>query len=375
MAADVLSEAGLRLSIFEKRKGPGRKILVAGSSGLNISNNLAPQLFVKQYSGATPQFWETLFQEFSVANWIEFVEKSLGIRTFVGTTGHYFVEGMRASRFLRAWLTRLGKRGVEIYYHQQLSDFEKTGQGVRLKFGDKSFDFTAAVFALGGGSWEEPLPVWPALFESKGIAFEPWRSSNSGFKVAWPKALLEEAEGEPLKNVVMTSPRGKRQGDIVITKYGVEGMPVYHVGQSGRVHLDLQPALTVEKIIEKCEAVKENLASLRRLKKKVALSPAANALLFHLSLPESRKDLPALAALVKKFPLDLLAPQPLPEAISSAGGVKFSELSQTLELTKFPGIYLAGEMLDWDVSTGGFLIQAAVSQGRLAGTALRKRIS
>lgn len=370
MAADVVSAAGFSVSIFERRRGPGRKLLVAGSTGLNVSNNLPPPLFFRQYRGATPEFWAKLFQEFSVNDWLGFLEKELGIKTFMGSSGHYFVEGMRASRVLRAWLTRLGKRGVEIHYDRELSGIETTSGGVTLEFDDKKDSFAAVCLAMGGGSWEDTPPRWPGILKAKGVEVAPFQSSNAGFHVAWPPPFLAEAEGQPLKNVVMTSERGRRQGDVTITKYGVEGMPVYHVGTTGVVHLDLEPNQSAEKILERCRAVKENLSPLRRLKKKAGLSPAASALLFHCAPEATRGELAGLVALVKNFPLVLGDPRPLEEAISSSGGLKFSELGENLSLKKLPRVFAAGEMLDWDVSTGGFLIQASVSQGRLAGKSI-----
>lgn len=370
MTADVVSGAGHSVSIFEKRKGAARKLLIAGSSGLNVTNSLPPAEFARHYSGP-PDFWARILGDFSPQDWIHFIE-SLGIGTFKGTSGRYFVEDMKAPKFLQAWTQRLRARGVEFHFDRECVNFahdESSGKW-RLQFADSSTtEFDAVCFCLGGGSYEpseNPLR-WPAMFITKGVGFTEFTSSNAGFQIAWTEAFLKEAEGLPLKNITLTTRKGRRQGDAVITKYGMEGTPVYAVGVSGAATLDLKPDLSVEQILVKCRTVKENLSPIRRVKKQLKLSPAALALLFHFTPEPVLKDLERLARHIKEFPLELLGARPLAEAISSAGGLHLSELDEKLMLGKFPGIFAAGEMLDWDAPTGGFLIQACVSQGSSAG--------
>lgn len=372
MAADVLSMAGHSVSLFEKRKGPGRKLLVAGSSGLNISNAIGPKEFVRQYRGGTEEFWAQLFKIFSVRDWLSFIEKELHQKTFLGSSGHYFVEGMRASRLLRAWIHRLANQGVNFFYHHELIDFEVTSQGVRLDFKAKVIEYDAVGLALGGGSWEASLPEWPQMFLGKGIGFESWRPSNVGYQVAWPKGVLQEAEGLPLKNVVLSVGSQKKQGDLVITRYGIEGAPIYHLGKTGTALIDLEPNLTEAQILKKCDAVKENHSAIRRVFKKLSLCPATKAVLFHGVPPEKKQNLQELVKWIKAFPVELLGPQPLSEAISSAGGITFESFGSDLMLKKYPGVFVAGEMLAWDVPTGGFLIQGSASQGFLMGKSIEQ---
>jgi uncharacterized flavoprotein (TIGR03862 family) len=369
MAATVVSRAGIPVTLFEKRKSIGRKLLVAGSSGLNISNDLPPDEFARHYTGPL-ELWKEWLTQFSPQAWIQFIE-GLGIKTFLGTSGRYFIEDMKASRFLQTWREQLKEQGVDFALGQEVVDFTPEGE---LRFSEgPSQKFSAVCFSLGGGSWEDSPVVWPRMFEARGVTFHPFRPSNVGFRVDWPTALLAEAEGKPLKNVSLRSAKGIRRGEVMVTRYGVEGTPVYFVGQTGTAMLDLLPDLSVDQILEKFRRVKENLSPLRRVKKQLNLGEAALAVTFHCAPADVRSDGVRLAKWLKQVPLELKEPQPLSEAISSAGGIDLSEVDADLMLKKFPGIYCAGEMLDWDVPTGGFLIQGCVAQGFRVGTAIVKR--
>jgi uncharacterized flavoprotein (TIGR03862 family) len=371
MAASRAVQAGLKVRVFDKRKAPGRKLLVAGSSGLNITYECGPDEFVRYYSEPRERFTE-FFKAFGPLDWRTFIQKELGIPTFKGTSRRWFVasEGMKASGLLKAWVEQLTRQGVSFELGRECVGFESSAEEVRLRFADGGeAQVSAACFCLGGGSWEpseQPLR-WPVIFRAHGLEFREFAASNVGFQVDWPEALLAEAEGKPIKNVVLSSSRGERSGDLVITRYGIEGTPVYFAGETGQVTLDLKPDLSEEQLLRKLELVKENLSPLRRAKRHLNLGEGALALLFHLG---AGSDLKALAARIKKFPLELRAPQPLNEAISSSGGLSWSELDPTLMLKKFPGVFAAGEMIDWDAPTGGFLIQACVSQGHWAGQAM-----
>ena len=366
MAASVISQAGYAVTIFEKKSGPGKKLLIAGSSGLNITYDSPVEEFAENYQGKMD--FVQLLKAFSPEKWIEFIH-ALGIETFKGTSRRYFVEGMKASSLLKAWTDSLKKNGVEITFQQECTDYQSSRHGenteIQLSFSNgKSWTGSAVCFALGGGSYEpteNPLR-WPELFKRKGLLFIPFESSNVGFQVDWPEKLLQEVEGEPLKNIVLSSHKATRSGDAVITRYGIEGTPVYFAGALGTVHIDLKPDLSVKQILEKLETVKENMSPIRRAKKTLKLCPAALALVFHMA-PE-KLDLPQFAALIKKFPLTLKARQPLTEAISSSGGLDFQDLG--------PGVFAAGEMLNWDAPTGGFWIQGCVSQGYVAGKEIVK---
>ena len=376
MAATRLAARGVPATLFEKRKSPGRKLLVAGSSGLNISNSLPLAEFAAHYSPHPddPKFWQRVIGAFPPAQWIEFIE-SLGVPTFEGTSGRYFIEDMKASRFLQSWIKHLTTHGIEIQ-----TGFECTAitpQTRTLGFSDGSEQsFDAILFALGGGSWEPTeVPLrWPTLF--KDLAFASFESSNCGYRVDWPVKFTQEAAGKPLKKIIATSKRAKRPGDAMATDYGIEGPPIYFAGMTGEITLDLRPDLTEQQILEKLQAVRENLSPIRRVKKTLSLCDASLALVFHLSPKEvlNGSDLTPIAQRIKKFPLTLLGPQPLTEAISSSGGLSLGELDSEFMIKKWPGIYAAGEMLDWDVPTGGFLLQACVAQGAIAGDAIAARL-
>jgi len=376
MAAHVTSKAGYSVTLFEKKRGPGRKLLIAGSSGLNISFDAPTDEFWKNYRGPAEHF-RKLFEEFPSQAWFDFIHH-LGIKTFRGTSRRYFVEGLKASPLLRAWLKSLQDQNVKIQYHHECVGFDirpLPTPSIELHFAaGESQTFDAVCFALGGGSYEkDETPLrWPAFFAKKGLRFSPFRASNVGFEVAWPAGLLAEAEGLPLKGITLTTSLGSKAGDLMITHYGLEGTPIYHLGETGPAWLDLAPALSLEQLSAKTQTSRENLAPIRRVKKSLALCPAAQALLFHCTPREILSDLPALAARIKHFPLTLGQCRPISEAISSAGGLAFEELTESLMLKQYPGVFAAGEMLDWDAPTGGFLIQGCAAQGVLAAKGIRQ---
>lgn len=370
MAAHVLQLAGNQVILVEKRKSSGRKLLVAGSSGLNITFDCPLPAFINNYSAPTGRM-ERVLNHFTPMNWLQFIE-GLGIRTFKGTSRRYFIEGMKAATLLRKWVEVIERSGGIFEFQEELEDFEidTETQLIRLSFSSGEQKVAQAVcLSMGGGSWEkDEVPLrWPRIFERKGIGFTPFQSSNCGFQVEWPIRFLQEAEGQPIKNVVLTSSRGARHGELVITQYGVEGTPVYFAGEVGIVNLDLKPDLTEDQIRKKLTASRENLSPIRRVKKNLNLSPAALALIFHMTPQVILGDLEMLIQRLKKFPLHLKNRQPLSEAISSSGGVHWDELTDGLMLKKFPGVFLAGEMIDWDAPTGGFLIQGCVSMGHWVG--------
>jgi uncharacterized flavoprotein (TIGR03862 family) len=370
MAAFVLASAGAEVVIFEKRKSAGRKLLIAGSSGLNISYDCPENELHKFYRDPSGTF-SHVFKHYGRGDWLGFVGK-LGLETFKGTSRRYFVREMKAANLLRAWIEKLKSLGVRFEYGHEVSGFESG----TLKFlnGHQS-TFDTIGFFLGGGSWEpDESPLrWPEIFIKKGIKFSPFQPSNAGFEVDWPQALLKEAEGLPFKSIELKTSKGTRKGELVVTSYGLEGTPIYALGETGIAFLDLKPDLT-EKTIETklLKSKKENLSPIRLIKKHLALCEASQALLFHLTTPAQRGDLKELIRLIKHFPVALKGPRPLAEAISSSGGLDLRELDETFMLKRFPGIFAGGEMLNWDAPTGGFLIQGSVSQGHFVGSQMLK---
>ncbi len=377
MAAFELAQAGFQPALYEKRPAAGWKLLVAGSSGLNVGTEQTLREFVAQYRGPGEHF-KKCFDEFSPQQWLEFIEKELGIPTFQGTSRRYFIEGMKAPPLLKAWLGRIEAAGGQLVTRKEWSGLKSLPEGRwELRFADGTSDVVdAVVFAFGGGSWEKtesPLR-WTEVTDSLGWAREPFQSSNSGFQVEWPQAFLREAEGLPIKNIRLRSSRGERAGDLVVTAYGLEGTPVYFAGELGNVVLDLKPDLREDQVLERLTSGREKLSPIRAAAKRLTLCEAAQALLFHLTSEPVRKDPAQLAKRVKAFPIHLRERQPLSEAISSSGGIRFSEVDENLEMKRFPGIFLAGEMLDWDAPTGGYLLTACASQGSLAGRAVARKL-
>ncbi|NDD93249.1 hypothetical protein EBZ37_14360, partial [bacterium] len=369
-------------------------------------NSLPPEEFASHYlaphdsDGVGPLPWRSILKALSPQGWLSFIEEKLGIGTFEGTSGRYFVEEMKASKLLQAWTQRLARQGVIFHFDRELLDFTpeikapSTAGKIRLKFlNTEDVIVDAALLALGGASYEpnEAPMRWIRIFREKNIDFFDFEPSNVGYSVAWKAAFLKEAEGKPLKSIVLHRPREtlpqsaptlSRAGELIVTKYGLEGTPIYQLGSPGKAWLDLKPNLTEAQILERLERVRENLSPLRRAKKQLALCDAALALLFHHAPTGGGRDhdparegsanqkIRDLARLIKRFPLELGAPQPLTESISSRGGVALTELTPQLELKKIPRVFLAGEMLDWDTCTGGFLIQGCVSQGAWAANAI-----
>lgn len=358
MAATVLAEAGVPVTLFERRPSYGRKLLIAGSSGLNVSHKTDLEDFLSHYRGFDRAIWRRFFEIFSPDDWIRFIE-SLGLETFVGTSSRYFVKEMKASGLLRAWRSRLTDLGVQFVPNHEWSGFEELSS------------FEVSGLFLGGGSWEDSEPKWPKIMQAAGVRVKPFYSANAGYEVAWREEFLQEAEGKPLKNIRLKNKNGEKAGELVVTRYGLEGTPVYFLGEAGSAVLDLKPQLSRDEILARLRSVRENLSPIRRVKKVLGLCEASFALLFHHTDESIRGDLELLTARIKEFPIELLRARPLVEAISSTGGVDLDEVStepgNELALKRFPGVFVGGEMLDWTAPTGGFLIQAAVTQGAVAG--------
>lgn len=371
MAASVLARAGVAVTVFERRPSYGRKLLIAGSSGLNVSHAAGLEEFVSHYEGFSPEIWRRFFGIWSPVDWIRFIEV-LGLETFVGTSNRYFVKEMKATGLLRAWRGDLERRGVRFMAKEAWTGFE----GAALA-GQSKFDATGLF--LGGGSWEEEPPVWPDLMRAAGVEVRPFEPANVGYEVSWCAGFLKEAEGKPLKNIVLRNPKGEKAGELVVTSYGLEGTPVYFLGQTGPATLDLKPSLSEIEILERLKAVRENLSPIRRVKKILALPEASLALLFHHTEEADLKSLERLVLRLKNFPIDFLRPRPLSEAISSRGGIALDEIDtepgRELALKKFPGFFAGGEMLDWSAPTGGFLIQGAVTQGAVAAKSMLRYLN
>lgn len=370
MAATVLARSGIAVRVYEKKRGPAAKMLLAGRSGLNISHHCTDRPIWEYYRGAESRF-KKIFESFSVNRWLEFVNE-LGIETFLGTSRRYFVKMLKAAPLLKAWIQFLKNKGVKFFYGMEISAFESGPDGVTLEFNHdpkQKNKFSAVCLCLGGASWEpKEMPLrWPEIFKNRGIGMTAFTASNAGFNVGWSDGFLKEAVGLPLKNIGLMSSAGMDLGEVVITDYGLEGTPVYNLEKPETVFLDLKPDMSREMILEKLMAIRENLSPLRRIKKALSLCAASLALLYHQTPKPAPTDLESWVELIKRFPVAIKTRRGLSEAISSAGGIMWIEVDDALMLKKFPGVFVAGEMLDWDAPTGGFLIQGCVSQGFVAG--------
>ena len=370
IAAEFLSRSNEnKICIYEKNTGPSKKLLIAGSSGLNITHNLAIDPFASHYSSdslssaESKLFWRSHLNAFSPNDWIKYIETILHQPTFLGTSNRYFIKDMKASKLVSNWIHLLKSREVQFSYQDCLLDFENKNEKIILTFSkSKKLEYDYAIFALGGASYEKQTPSWINLFKSKQIPFLDFKASNVGFEVDWPvkdkNLFLKEAEGLPIKYCVLNTKRGKKIGDLVITQYGIEGTPVYFFGATGEASLDLLPDFSAEEIKERLEKSKENLAPIRRVKKYLNVSDSILALLFHYN---KELTLEEITSLLKSYKIKLTKPRPIEEAISSSGGVSFLAVDKNLMLKKYPKIFCAGEMIDWDAPTGGFLIQGCVS--------------
>jgi len=367
-AAELTSAAGLRTVLADHKPTVGRKFLVAGRGGLNLTHSEPVEKFPARYGGS-PERWQSLLADFSPDDLRAWTE-GLGIETFVGTSGRIFPLTKQAAPLLRRWIERLRKQGVSFRPRHGLAGFSRAKNGEwEVEFttsqGEITLQASAVILALGGASWPQTGSDggWVKLFAEAGIAVTPLAPANCGYEVAWPAEFLAQAEGLPLKNVVVCAGDVSVTGELLITKYGFEGGALYQLGRALRtmaqpkIEIDLKPAFTVEQLSAKIRHAQGDHL-LDQAARAWRLSRAAVALL-QLRAPFASAG--ELAALAKAYPLSSRGPRPIEETISTAGGVSWEELDDDLMLKKWPGIFCAGEMIDWDAPTGGYLIQGCFS--------------
>jgi uncharacterized flavoprotein (TIGR03862 family) len=363
-AAEVAATAGADVTLFDAKPSVGRKLLVAGRGGLNLTHGEDLSRFVTRYAGpGQPEgFWENLLASFTPADLREWAA-GLGIETFEQRTGRVYPKEMKAAPLLRRWVERLRGLGVTFGMKHRWTGL-KPGPPYELEFAideeRRTFTADAVILALGGASW--PVTgsdgTWTSLLDSLGIGVNPLVPANCGWETPWPAEVLAIAEGQPLKNLVVRAGDHEAAGELMVTAYGLEGGALYQLGAALRampeplIHIDFKPTFTVEELARK-GAWK--------------LSPAAEAIL-RCGVPSniSPQD---LAARAKACPVAFTGPRPIAEAISSAGGVRWNELDANLMLKKLPGVFVAGEMIDWEAPTGGYLMQGCFATGTLVGRA------
>lgn len=375
-AAEVAAAAGARVTVFEAKPSVGRKLLVAGRGGLNLTHGEEFSSFVTRYSGPDqpPGFWEKLLSSFTPADLREWAA-GLGIETFQQRTGRVYPREMKAAPLLRRWVERLRGLGVSFEMNHRWNGLVP-GAPSQVKFlvhdEPRTYEADAVILAMGGASW--PITGsdggWVPILRELGIKVNPLLPANCGWETPWSPGLLALAEGLPLKNLVVRARNTEAKGELMITSYGLEGGALYQLGAVLRgmerpvIHLDLKPTFSAIELARKLESAQGDLAE--ACKQKWKLSDAAFAV-FRENLSAGEKNTASLADHAKACPIPLRGPRPIEEAISSAGGVCWSELDDNLMLTQLPGVYVAGEMIDWEAPTGGYLMQGCFATGTMTG--------
>jgi uncharacterized flavoprotein (TIGR03862 family) len=370
MAADALLTAGRAVTLVEAKPSMGRKFLMAGKSGLNLTKMQPFGPFLASYSGGMhPTLKRSLhaFGPEQVRDWAE----ELGQSTFIGSTGRLFPKTMKASPLLRAWLARLDRMGVSRHTRWRWTGWDHNACLFDTPDGARTLTPRVTVFALGGSSWARlgSDGQWAKVFAANGIKVAPFQPSNTGLVVDWSDYMTKHF-GAPLKNIALAAGDQTSRGEVVISRRGLEGGGLYALTpalRDGRtLKLDLLPDLSVETVIQRLSKPKGKQSLSSHLRKALKLSPAAQAMLreFVTSVPDNPA---ALAQVLKAIPITHVGLRPLDEAISTAGGVSFDALDDGLMLKDRPGTFCAGEMLDWDAPTGGYLLTACFATGLWAG--------
>jgi uncharacterized flavoprotein (TIGR03862 family) len=378
MAAEVLAQAGARVTIYEAKASPARKFLMAGRGGLNLTHSEDLDIFLGRYSA--PERLASYIRAFPPQGLRDFCAQ-LGEETFVGSSGRVFPRSFKASPLLRSMLRRLERLGVTIETRTLFEGFagERTLVLRANAEEPKTVAADAIVLALGGASWPRlgSTGDWVKLFAERDIRVAPLAPANCGAIVDWSEPFLHSFEGGPIKTIALTHRNATARGDMIVTRIGLEGGPVYSlatglqrtISENGEatLHVDLKPDTTLQSLTKKFQRPrgKQSLSSF--LRKAGGLSKIGIALMREIRRNEIPTDLEELARLVKNIPVRVRAMAGFERAISTAGGVAFEELDENLMLRKAPGVFIAGEMLDFDAPTGGYLLQAAFSTGYAAG--------
>lgn len=385
MAAEVLSAAGLSVTVYDAMPTFARKFLLAGKSGLNITHSEDFSRFAERFGQASPRLRPALdaFTPDDVRRWAT----ELGTETFVGTSGRIFPTVMKASPLLRAWLKRLEAQGVTLKTRHRWTGFDANGYRFTTPEGEITIQPDAALLALGGASWPRlgSDAAWVPWLKDQGIEVHDLQPANCGFDVAWSEIFVERFAGAPLKSVSTTSDAGTYPGEFVISKHGIEGSLVYAHSAALRDRLlrdgkavlavDLMPGRTQDRLARDLERQDAKASFSNRLRKGAGLDGVKAALLRELSADANRLPPEQLAALIKALPIPVLRPRPIAEAISSAGGIAWSEIDERYMLHSRPGLFAAGEMLDWEAPTGGYLLTACFATGRAAAHGMRDWLS
>ena len=369
MAAERLSGRGFAVTVFDAMATPGRKFLMAGRGGLNLTHSEPLPQFIARYGDRAAQVmpWLDRFSPEDLRTWAD----GLGAETFIGSSGRVFPKAMKASGLLRNWLKRLDQAGVTFKLRHRWRGFD----GDRLRF-DGETQLVAAratVLALGGASWPKlgSDAAWAPILAARGVEIAPLQPANCGFDVVWSEHFRARAAGQPLKNIALSLDGIPVRGEMVITRDGIEGGAVYAISAKLRdrlptvLHLDLKPQMEIEALAGRLAQRRKGRSLSAWLTAELHLSPLAYSLLREIADP-ILDDPKALARLIKQVPLKVVRPRPIAEAISSAGGITFDAVADDLMLRALPGTFVAGEMLDWEAPTGGYLLQGCFSSAVVA---------
>ncbi|MEZ5461696.1 TIGR03862 family flavoprotein [Dokdonella sp.] len=384
MAAECAANAGVSVDLYERMGSVGRKFLIAGKGGLNLTHSDALPTFASRFGLRAEEIgdWLQRFDNEALREWAG----NLGIRTFVGSSGRVFPEDLKAAPLLRGWVRRLRARGVHFHVHHQWLGW---ADRQTLRFGtdgkESLVECDAVVLALGGGSW--PMlgsdGRWQELLNQRGVDIAPLQASNCGFDVGWTTHLSARHAGSPVKPVVIhwhsaDGTSRQRQGEFVLTSTGIEGSLVYSVSAELRdaisaqgsvlIHLDLAPDRDAKRLQRDLSRPRGKHSMAKHLHRYAGIDGVKSALLHELLERQAFDDVERLVAGIKALPVRLRKPRPMEEAISTAGGVRLEELDARLMLKSMPGIFCAGEMLDWEAPTGGYLLTACFASGVIAGS-------
>jgi uncharacterized flavoprotein (TIGR03862 family) len=387
MAAEVLSASGASVTVYDAMPSAGRKLLMAGRGGLNLTHSEALPEFLARYGAAMPQLAAAIsgFPPERLRQWSD----ALGQPTFVGSSGRVFPKAMKASPLLRAWLRQLDSAGVRFALRQRWTGWNEDGQ-LLFETADKmrAIEASATVLALGGASWPRlgSDGAWVQTLAARGVNISPLKPANCGFTVAWSEIFRTRFEGHPLKGIALSFDSQSVRGEAMITREGIEGGAIYALSavlreaieKSGRATLNiaLRPDLDASGLIARLSAPRGKQSLSNFLRKAAHLSPVAIGLLQEAAVasgaPLSSLPVEKLAALINAVPVQLNGVAPIARAISCAGGIALSELDADFMIRRLPGIFAAGEMLDWEAPTGGYLLQASFATGAAAGSGALK---
>ena len=387
IAAERLALAGHKVAIYERMASPARKFLLAGRGGLNLTHSEPLDTLHGRYGDARAWLEPAIraFPPQALRDWAD----ELGAESFVGSSGRVFPGAMKASPLLRAWLARLDGLGVQLHAGRLWTGWDESGA---LRFalrdcGEETVKPRATLLALGGASWPRlgADGSWVELLGQKGIAIAPLRAANAGFTVAWSALMRDKCAGLPLKRVALSFAGQRVPGEAMVVTGGIEGGAVYALSGPLReaiardgtaiLTIDLRPDVTEPDLANRLAKRRPGETLSNHLRKAAGLSPVAAAVLREAVNGPLPVDPEALAALIKAVPLRLTGMASLARAISTAGGVKAEEIDGGFMLKRLPGIFIAGEMIDWEAPTGGYLLQACFSTGVAAAEGIKRRLS